>query len=135
MKPEDQITALAKWEGWIEVRAEVDWMPLELTGIYTFTHPKDPEKIKYYVSRKPIPNYLSDLNAIRPLLLKLSPVQQQMFANYVSDFADNPEARTRYDEDDYFGHIEAPADFAFKMLTLSPELLCKALLKTLKLWA
>ena len=135
MKPEDQIIALAKWDGWVEVRAEVDWLPLELTGIYTFPHPKDPEKIRYYVSRKPVPNYLSDLNAIRTLLLKLNTKQQEMFAYYVSDFADSPEAKTRYDEDDYSGYTEVPADFAFKMLTLSPELLCKALLKTLKLWA
>ena len=135
MKPEDQITALAKWDGWVEVRAEVDWMPLELTGIYTFPHPKDPEKIRYYVSRKPIPNYLSDLNAIRLLLLKLNTKQQEVFTNYVEDLAENPEAALGYDETHYYGYIETPPTFVFKMLTLSPELLCKALLKTLKLWA
>ena len=125
MKPEDQRIALAKWDGFTSVTRDANpYAPI--TGILYGSGSHD---------SKSIPNYLSDLNALRPLLLKLSPVQQQMFACYVSDFADSPEAKTRYDEDDYFGYIEVPADFAFKMFILSPELICKALLKTLKLWA
>lgn len=130
MKPEDQITLLARFDGYLPDPETKLWYGLGPGG----------EILAGFKNGivAPIPNYLSDLNAIRPLLLKLSPVQQQMFANYVADFADfadNPEAKTRYDEEDYFGFIEVPADFSFKMLTLSPELLCKALLKTLKLWA
>ena len=127
MKPEDQITALARFDGYLPDPETKLWYGLGPGG----------EILAGFKNGivAPIPNYLSDLNTIRPLLLKLSPVQQQMFANYVGDLAIDPDSKISYDEDDYFGYIEAPADYTFKMLTLSPELLCKALLKTLKLWA
>ena len=127
MKPEDQITALAKWDGWT-------WNLSSDVGGKAFPECWTHDDHGFAWTDRELPNYLSDLNAVRPLLLKLNTKQQEVFAYYVSDFADSPEAKTRYDEDDYFGYIEVPADFAFKMLTLSPELLCKALLNTLKLW-
>ena len=64
MKPEQQQIAIAKEHGWKEIRAEVDWLPGELTGIFTWPHPTDAEKTKYFINRKPVPNYPFDLNAM-----------------------------------------------------------------------
>lgn len=64
MNPENQRIAIAEACGWKEIRAEVDWLPEELTGIFTWPHPTDAEKTKYFISRKPVPNYLYDLNAM-----------------------------------------------------------------------
>ena len=64
MNPEQQRVAIAEACGWKEIRAEVDWLPKELTGIFTWPHPTDAEKIKYFINRKPIPDYLNDLNAM-----------------------------------------------------------------------
>lgn len=126
MKPEDQRIALAEFDGWEylgdSALKQVAWM--------CWSSPEDPE---WRLSEPP--NYLSDLNAIRPLLLKLNDAQQKVFAHYVADLTSDPDSKLGYEEDDYFSYIEVRAGFAFKMLTLSPELLCKALLKTLKLWA
>jgi hypothetical protein len=67
MTQEQKQIKLAEAAGWVEVRAEVDWLPRELTGIYTWPHPTDPEKTKYYISRKPVPDYFNDLNAVHEL--------------------------------------------------------------------
>ena len=65
MDEEKQRIKIAEACGWKEIRAEVDWLPKELTGIFTWPHPTDAEKIKYFINRKPIPDYLNDLNAMR----------------------------------------------------------------------
>lgn len=64
MNKEKQRIKIAETCGWKEIRAEVDWLPKELTGIFTWSHPTDAEKIKYFINRKPIPDYLNDLNAM-----------------------------------------------------------------------
>ena len=64
MNPEQQRIAIAEAHGWKEIRAEVDWLPGELTGIFTWPHPTDAEKTKYFINRKPVPNYPYDLNAM-----------------------------------------------------------------------
>jgi len=64
VNPEQQRVAIAEACGWKEIRAEIDWLPKELTGIFTWPHPTDAEKIKYFINRKPIPDYLNDLNAM-----------------------------------------------------------------------
>lgn len=64
MNPEQQRIVIAEACGWKEIRAEVDWLPKELTGIFTWPHPTDAEKIKYFINRKPIPDFLHDLNAM-----------------------------------------------------------------------
>ena len=64
MNSEQQRIAIAEACGWKEIRAEVDWLPKELFGIFTWPHPTNAEKIKYFINRKPIPDYLNDLNAM-----------------------------------------------------------------------
>lgn len=64
MDEERQRIKIAEACGWVDIRAEVDWLPKELTGIWTWPHPTDAEKTKYFISRKPVPNYLYDLNAM-----------------------------------------------------------------------
>jgi hypothetical protein len=64
MSPEAQRIAIAEACGWKYIRAEVDWLPQELTGHYTKPHPTDPEKEKFYCTRHSIPDYLNDLNAM-----------------------------------------------------------------------
>ena len=64
MNSEQQRIAIAEACEWKEIRAEVDWLPKELFGIFTWPHPTNAEKIKYFINRKPIPDYLNDLNAM-----------------------------------------------------------------------
>lgn len=113
MNKEKQRIKIAEACGWVEVRAEVDWLPGELTGIYTWPHPTDPEKTKYYISRKPVPDYLNDLNAmhVAEKILKLG-------------------IRNRYDAE--LGLI-AQRDYCFIWET-SAEQRAEAFLRTLDLW-
>lgn len=120
MTPEEQRIALAEWDGWVEVYAPVDWMLGELTGIYTFPHPTDPEKIKYYVSRKPVPDYLNDLNAVHLLEKKLPDKHKRSYAFILAQVLDTTPT---VDLDDQFLNIHATSAQR-----------CEALLKTLNLW-
>jgi hypothetical protein len=79
MNEEQQRIKIAEACGWVEVRAEVDWLPGDLTGIYTWPHPTDPEKTKYYISRKPVPDYFNDLNAIHNAIRILTDAQRIAF--------------------------------------------------------
>jgi len=64
MDGERQRIKIAEACGWVDIRAEVDWLPGELTGIFTWQHPTKEGETKYYINRKPVPNYLYDLNAM-----------------------------------------------------------------------
>ena len=99
--------------GWKEIRAEVDWLPKELTGIITWPHPTDAEKIKYFINRKPIPDYLNDLNAMHGAqkILKLG-------------------MRNRYDAE---LSLIAERDYCFIWET-SAKQKAEAFLRTLDLW-
>jgi hypothetical protein len=133
MKPEDQRIALAEWDGWkltTLIIEEDDAVPS--LGIYPG------ENVFWTFNGRVVrasapPDYLNDLNAIRPLLLKLDPRQQKVFAVTVECLVESGKART-FSKNAFVDFIEAPSEFIFQMLTLSPELLCKALLKTLRLW-
>jgi hypothetical protein len=120
MTHEEQRIALAEWDGWVEVYAPVDWMPGELTGIYTFPHPTDPEKTKYYISRKPVPDYLNDLNAVHLLEKRLTDKQKRSYAFILAQVLDTTPT---VDLDDQFLNIHATAVQR-----------CETLLKTLNLW-
>lgn len=80
MKQDEQQIAIAAACGWKYIRAEVDWLPNELTGHFTKPHPTDPEKEKFYCTRHSIPDYLNDLNAMHQALAYLEPDQIDQFA-------------------------------------------------------
>jgi hypothetical protein len=90
MSPEAQRIAIAGACGWIEVRAEVDWLPGELTGIFTWPHPTKTDETKYYISRKPVPNYLYDLNAMHRAEKKLTLVQWDEYLGILYSLVQDP---------------------------------------------
>ncbi len=120
MTHEEQRIALAEWAGWVEVYAPVDWMPGELTGIYTFPHPTDPEKTKYYISRKPVPDYLNDLNAVHLLEKRLTDDQHRQFRRELQSVVKKPRMRGK--------------DISRSTISATAAQRCEALLKTLNLW-
>jgi hypothetical protein len=125
MKPEDQITALAKWDGWA-------WNPSTDIGGKAFPECWTHDDHGFAWSHHELPNYLSDLNAIRPLLLKLNAEQRDLFCEYVVELTETPDSPFVFSG--CFGAFDLLPRELFPLLTSPPELLCKALLKTLKLW-
>lgn len=68
MTPEAQRIAIAEACGWVEIKSEVDWLPNLITGLFTKPHLTKPGKVKVWITRREIPDYLNDLNAMRAAL-------------------------------------------------------------------
>ena len=109
MNPEQQRVAIAEACGWKEIRAEVDWLPKELTGIFTWPHPTDAEKIKYFINRKPIPDYLNDLNAMHDAEKVLTPDTRPEYLCQLFDAATRGRSGLYPVDENYLSH-HATAD-------------------------
>lgn len=83
MSVEQHLMFLAELDGYTDVYAPVEWMPQELTGIYTFRRPDKPDALYAYVSRKPVPHYMLDLDAVHRLETKLSDTEFGLYRMYL----------------------------------------------------
>lgn len=86
MTQEEKRIKIAEACGWIHIKAEVDWLPQELTGHFTKPHPTDPEKTKFYCSRHKVPDYFSDLNACHNMEKSLCSIDHWIrFEKYLAE--------------------------------------------------
>lgn len=129
MNPQEQRLALARWAGYQDLKVRPVGDPESGVGFY------DVCSGELGRGGVVIPDYLSDLNAVNDLEKRLTPRQQEVFADVLEQKMVSGTTCFSIPRDtDYIGYIEMPAANAFFFLHATAAHRCEALLRTLGLW-
>jgi hypothetical protein len=130
VSPEAQRIAIAEACGWVEIKSEVDWLPNLITGLFTKPHLTKPGKVKVWITRREIPDYLNDLNALHAaekVLLSDDATysQRNFYASLLGSITLNDNGR---------GWQPLSNDDCFPILHATAAQRAEAFLRTLNLW-
>lgn len=121
MTPQEQRVAIASSHGWDDIRVDVDWLPEETSGLFSFPHPTKPGKIKRCINRKKIPDYLNDRDAMVEAILCLPDDKRRKFGGWLKYVMV------------IWGDIN-DLDLIYVSVTAPLDILAQAYLRTVGLW-